>query len=57
MPCAPRGNSHGRNAMARRYEAEPDEWEQQAQAMGTLTWFGLTHQCGGRHTDALDLVS
>ena len=28
-------------------EAEPDEWEQQAQAMGTLTWLGLTHQCGG----------
>ena len=28
-------------------EAEPDEWEQQAQAMGTLTWLRLTHQCGG----------
>ena len=46
-----------RNAMARRYEDEPDEWKQQAQVMGTLTWHGLTHQCGGRHTDALDLVS
>ena len=33
-------------------EVELDEWEQQAQAMGTLTWLGLTHQCGGRHTDA-----
>ena len=43
--------------MARRYEDEPDEWKQQAQVMGTLTWHGLTHQCGGRHTDALDLVS
>ena len=28
-------------------EAEPDEWEQQAQAMGTSTWLGLTHQRGG----------
>ena len=26
-------------------EAEPDEWEQQTQAMGTSTWLGLTHQC------------
>ena len=29
-------------------EAEPDKGgKQQAQAMGTLTWLGLTHQRGG----------
>ena len=28
-------------------ETELDEWEQQAQAMGTSTWLGLTHQSGG----------
>ncbi|KAL6312626.1 hypothetical protein AAG906_019475 [Vitis piasezkii] len=36
MPYAPRGISHGRNAMARCYEAGLDKGnKQQAQAMGT----------------------
>ncbi|RVX17947.1 hypothetical protein CK203_004121 [Vitis vinifera] len=36
MPCAPRGISHGHNAMARCYGAEPDSGSKQhAQAMGT----------------------
>ena len=53
MPCAPRGISHGRNAMARCYGARPDGGSKQhaldmARAY-TSVW--------GRRTDALDTWS
>ena len=47
MPCAPRGNSHGHNAMVRWSGTWHRKGKQQAQTMGTSTWLGLTHQCEG----------
>ena len=58
MPYAPRGISHGRNAMARCYEAGLDKGKQATSpSHGHLDMARAHTSVWGRHTNALDAWS